>query len=291
MRSEVPAPDGQAIEQVASHGSNVGSTVSVLAGSTGSLRLGVRVFPLARWMARRHALVGAEVGVTASLADQLPVAPTVVIVVEPDVDVDTVVDELLPAAHGMLPPPGAGPLTLGLASPVPVRPGSAGALAMYNLHLDPLPEALVEAAAAGRRCGLTTAHDHTVLLLQRFVPATASAVVHAHPDRRRPVRIDGRWGLTEASSPADTFEVPADGTAVRERLAWKPTAHVTAHGGTGTVSLPVTWRYRYSLDRGTVRQLAALSRNAAVTARRPLSLDVALAATGPVVLRCRPAVD
>jgi hypothetical protein len=283
VQSEVRAPDERP------PGDGPGTRISVLAGGPGSLRLGARVFPLAHWMARRHALVGAEVGVTAGLLDRLPVPPTVVIVVEPDVDPDAVVDRLLPAAHGML--PSAGTLTLGIASPGPVRSGSAGALVMYNLHLDPLPEALVEAAAAGRRCGLTTVHGNTVLLLQRFVPAIASAVVHAHPDRGRPVRIDGRWGLTEASSPADTFEVPSDGTAAREQLAWKPTAHVPGHGGTGTVSLPVSWRYRYSLGRATVRQLAALSRDAAVTAGRPLSLDVALAATGPVVLRCRPAID
>ncbi|MCT2585787.1 hypothetical protein [Actinophytocola gossypii] len=282
MRSEMRVPD----ERLPGEGH--GARISVLAGAPGFPRLGASVFPLAHWMARRHALVGAEVGVTAGLLDRLPVPPTVVIVVEPDVDAGTVVDRLLPAAHGML--PSAGTLTLGIASPAPVRPGSAGALVMYNLHLDPLPEALVEAAAAGRRCGLTTVHGNTVLLLQRFVPVTASAVVHAHPDRRRPVRIDGRWGLTEASSPADTFEVPADGTAGRELLAWKPTAHVPARGGTGTVNLPHNRRHRYSLGRATVRQLAALSRDAAVTARRPLSLDIALAATGPVVLRCRPAV-
>jgi hypothetical protein len=276
-----------------SHGQDAehDSDVSVLA-STPSLRLGARVFPLKRWMARRHAVVGAEIGVTASLLDQLPVGRSVVIVVAPEVEADAVVDQLLPAAHGMLAPDeyGSGALTLGITSPEPVRSGTAGELAMYNLHLEALPEALVEGVAAGRRCGLTTVHGNCVLLLQRFVPATASAVVHAHPDRGRAVRVDGRWGLTEASSPSDTFEVPAGGGQIRERLAWKPTAHVVAHGGTHTVSLPASWRYRYSLGRGTVRQLATLSRNAAVTAGRPLSLDVAVAASGPVVLRCRPAV-
>jgi hypothetical protein len=293
VQSEVRAPDewphGQATQR--------GSDISVLAatpaervgGPTG-LRLGARVFPLSRWMARRHALVGAEVGVTASLLDQLPVAPTVVLVVAPEVEVGGMVEQLLGAAHGMLTShrPGSA-LTFGVATPGPVRAGSAAKLVMYNQHLEALPEALVEAVAAGRRCGLTTAHGNCVLLLQPFVPATATAVVHAHPDRRRAVRVDGRWGLTEARSPADTFEVPADGGTIRERLAWKPTAHVIAHGGTHTVSLPVAWRYRYSLGRATVRQLASLSRNAAVAAGRPLALDIALAATGPVVLRCRPA--
>jgi hypothetical protein len=103
------------------------------------------------------------------------------------------------------------------------------------------------------------------------------------------VRVEGRWGLTEASSPADTFEVPADGSAIVETVAWKPAAHVAAHGGTQSVSLPVSWRYRYSLGRATVRELASLSRGAAVTAGRALTLDVALGGPGPVVLRCRPA--
>jgi hypothetical protein len=268
---------------------DVGSDISVLAGRDGhgSLRLGARVFPLSRWMARRHAMVGAEVAVTATLLDQLPTSPAVVIVVAPGVAADTVVDQLLPAAHGMLATPGA--LTLGIASPDPVRSATAGTLAMYNQHLDALPEALVEAVAAGRRCGLVTAHGNCVLLLQPFVPATASAVVHASPDRRVPVRIDGRWGLTEATSPADTFEVPADGSTIRETLVCKPDAHVVAPGGTRSVSVPVSWRYRYSLGRATVRQLAALCRDAAVTAGRPLTLDIALAAQAPVVLRCRPA--
>ncbi|HEY0453997.1 hypothetical protein [Actinophytocola sp.] len=273
---------------------DAGTDISVLASALPdrdgpALRLGARVFPLRRWMARRHAVVGAEVAVTASLLDQLPTGPTVVIVVAPEVAADTVVDQLLPAAHGMLDGAPGGALTLGVASPEAVRTGkTAGKLAMYNQHLDALPEALVEAVVAGRRCGLVTAHGNCVLLLQHFVPATASAVVHVSPTRQRPVRIDGRWGLTEASSPADTFEVPADGTTISEKLAWKPTAHVVAHGGTHTVSLPVSWRYRYSLGRGTVRQLATLSRNAAAIAGRPLSLDVALGTQGPVVLRCRP---
>ncbi len=274
-----------------------GPDISVLAGipgeassGHGALRLGARVFPLRRWMARRIPMVGTEVAVTASLLDQLPSGPTVVIVVAPDVAADAVVDQLLPAAHGMLSRHGAdtGPLTVGIASPEPVRSATAGTLAMYNQHLDALPEALVESVAAGRRCGLVTAHGNCVLLLQRFVPATASAVVHASPSRAVPVHVDGRWGLTEASSPADTFEVPADGARIREQLAWKPNAHVVAHGGTHSVSLPESWRRRYSLGRGTVRRLAALARNAAVTAGRPLTLDVALGGHGPVVLRCRP---
>jgi hypothetical protein len=132
-----------------------------------------------------------------------------------------------------------------------------------------------------------TADGNCVLLLQRFVPAGASAVVHASPARRRPVRVDCRWGFTETSSPADTFEVPADGP-VTEKLAWKPTAHVVAPGGTRTVRLPVRWRDRYSLGLETVRRLATLSRDAAVATGRPLSLDIAMGPRGPVVLRCRP---
>jgi hypothetical protein len=275
---------------------DTGSDISVLAGAgtgrhgRGELRLGARVFPLRRWMARRHAVVGAEVAVTARLLDQLPVSPTVVIVVAPDVAVSTVVDELVPAAHGMLPACESepGPLTLGIASPEPVRAGTAGRLAMYNQHLDALPEAIVECVAAARRCGLVTAHANAVLLLAPFVPVSASAVVTASPVRGVPVRVDGRWGLTEASSPADTFEVGDDGATVREALAWKPHANVVAHGGTRSVSLPPGWRCRSSLDRATVRRIATLSRNAAVTAGRPLALDVGLGRRAPVVLRCRP---
>jgi len=158
---------------------------------------------------------------------------------------------------------------------------------MYNQHVDALPEALVEAIAAARRCGLVTPTGNCVLLLQRFVPPTASAVVHVSPDRAVPVLIDGRWGLTEDRSAADTFEVPADGT-VRQSLAWKPTASLAAGGGTHTVPLPTSWRNRYSINRGTVRQLAAMSRDAAVSVGRSLSLDIALEGRGPVVLRCRP---
>lgn len=271
---------------------DTGSDISVLAGAAGrhgrgELRLGARVFPLRRWMARRHAVVGAEVAVTARLLDQLPVSPTVVIVVAPGVAVGGVINELLAAAHGML-DRAPGPLTLGIASPEPVRAGTAGRLAMYNLHLDALPEAVVESVAAGRRCGLVTVHGNCVLLLQAFVPVSASAVVAASPARGVPVRVDGRWGLTEASSPADTFEISDDGSTLREALAWKPRANVVAHGGTRSVSLPESWRGRCSLDHATVRRLATLSRNAAVTAGRPLTLDVALGRRAPVVLRCRP---
>lgn len=293
MQSEMRAEDRPTLPAA-----ETGTDITVLAGGTGTstgaggLRLGARVFPLRGWMARRHAMVGAEVAVTAALRDQLPAGPTVVIVVAPDADAGAVVDRLLPAAHGMLAHDGA--LTIGIASPEPVRrkanaaADTAGRLAMYNQHLDALPEALVEGVAVARRCGLVTAHGNCVLLLQPFVPATASAVVLASPDHREPVRVDGRWGLTEASSPADTFEVPADGTAIRETLAWKPNASVVAPGGTRSVSLPVSWRYRYSLGRATVLRLAALSREAAIAAGRTITLDVALGARGPVVLRCRP---
>ncbi|OLF05897.1 hypothetical protein BLA60_34525 [Actinophytocola xinjiangensis] len=287
MQSEVRAPDERPYGQVPEYDSNI----SVLAGGGAALRLGARVLPLRRWMSMRHSLVGAEIGVTASLLDQLPVRPAAVIVVAPEVDAAAVVDRLLSAAYGMLgSDTETDALTLGITSPEAVRSGTAGGLAMYNLHRESLPEALVEAVTAGRRCGLTTVRGNCVLLLQRFVPASASAVVHARPERDRPVRVDGRWGLTEASSPSDVFEVPPDGGAISERLAWKPTAHVVAHGGTHTVNLPAGLRYRYSLGRATVRQLAGLSRDAALTAGRPLSLDIAVTRTGPVVLRCRPAV-
>ncbi|GAB3433789.1 hypothetical protein [Actinophytocola sediminis] len=288
MQSEVRAPDERPYGQIAEHDSDV----SVLSGGGSSLRLGVRVSRLRRWMSRRHAMVGAEIGVTASLLDQLPIRPAVVLVVEPEVEIADVVDRLLTAALGMLdqPEPESATLTLGITSPEPVRSGTAGDLALYNMHRDTMPEALVEAVTAARRCGLTTVLGNCVLLLQRFVPTAASAVVHVHHDRRRSVRVDGRWGLTEMSSPADIFEVPPGGGPIRERLAWKPTAHVMAHGGTHTVTLPASLRYRYALGRTTVRQLAGMSRDAATTAGRPLALDVAMSAHGPVVLRCRPSV-
>lgn len=288
MQSQLRATQGRPDEP----GPDQGSDISVLAAGqddeTG-MRLGARVFPLQRWMSRRVGVVGTEVAVTAALADLLPTSQTIVVVVAPDVEMASVVEPTLLAVAGMLDlHPSDTPVTVGVASPAPVRPGSAGSLSMYNQHLDALPEALVEAVAAGRRCGLVTTQGNTVLLLQRFVTATASAVVHVSPDRSVPVRIDGRWGFTEARSAADTFEVPADGETVREKLAWKPTAHLVACGGTHTVSLPVSWHYRYSIGRGTVRQLAAMSRNASVVAGQPLSLDIALGAGGPAVLRCRP---
>jgi len=294
VQSETRATEGRPNDPRAGTEPDGDPDIFVLSGArdwTGGsvLRLGARVFPLRHWMARGHATVGAEVAVTASLLGRLPSGPTAVIVVAPDVPVFSVVDQVLPAAHGLLTERRAptGSLTLGVASPRPVRSGTAGRLAMYNQHLETLPEALVECVAAARRCGLVTAHGNCVLLLQHFVPTTASAVVHASPDRRRPVRVDCRWGLTEMSSPADTFEVPVDG-AIVETLACKPTAHVVAPGGTHTVRLPAGWRNRYSLGQETVRRLAALSREAAVTAGRTLSLDVAMGAHGPVVLRCRP---
>ncbi len=269
------------------------SEVAVLAAPAApqaGMRLGARIFPLKRWMARHRALVGAEVAITATLLDQLPTSPAIVVVVAPGITPQSVVDQLRPAVRGMLDLDGRDDraVTVGVACPAPVTPGSAGGLSMYNQHVDALPEALVEAIAAGRRCGLTTPTGNCVLLLQRFVPPTASAVVHVSPDHTVPVRIDGRWGLTEARSAADTFEVPADGTTVRQTLAWKPTANLSARGGTHTVTLPTSWRNRYSINRGTVRQLAAMSRNAAVTVGHSLSLDIALEGRGPVVLRCRP---
>lgn len=286
--SEVPAgrPGGDPPE--------LDSEVTVLAASAAAqagMRLGARIFPLKRWMSRRRGIVGAEVAVTASLLDQLPTSPTIVVVVSPGVAPPSVVDQLWPAVRGMLDLDGRDDraITVGVACPAPVTPGSAGGLSMYNQHVDALPEALVEAIAAGRRCGLTTPSGNCVLLLQRFVPPTASGVVHVSPDRRVPVEIDGRWGLTEDKSAADTFVVPSDGT-VRQSLAWKPTASLSAAGGTHTVPLPTSWRNRYSINRSTVRQLAAMSRNAAVAVGHSLSLDVALEARGPVVLRCRPSL-
>lgn len=284
--SEVPAgrPGGDPPE--------LDSEVTVLAAPAmahAGMRLGARIFPLKRWMAQRRAVVGAEVAVTASLLDQLPTSPSIVAVVARGIAPESIVDQLWPAVRGMLGLDGREDrsVTVGVACPAPVTPGSAGGLSMYNQHVDALPEALVEAIAAGRRCGLTTPNGNCVLLLRRFVPATASGVVHVSPDRAVPVLIDGRWGLTEDRSAADTFEVLANGT-VRQSLAWKPTASLSAAGGTHTVPLPTSWRNRYSLNRSTVRQLAAMSRDAAVTVGHSLSLDITLEGRGPVVLRCRP---
>jgi hypothetical protein len=259
--------------------------VTVLAARGDRLQAGARLFPLTRALARQRAVVGAEVAVTASLLDQLPLARSAVVVVPPDMSPESCVDSLL-AASGMV----GRALTVTVTRPSPARHGPGGALSMYNQHADALPEAFVEAVAGGRRCGLVTPNGSTVLLLQEFVPAIASAVVLASPDRTAPVHIDGRWGLTEQRSAADTFEVPADGTTVHGTLALKPTASLAAAGGTHTVTMPDAWQRRYSLDRDTIRQLAALSRDAAVTAGVALSLDIVLGPKGPVVLRCRPSV-
>jgi hypothetical protein len=230
--------------------------------------------------------VGAEVAVTASLLDQLPLIRSVVVVVPPDIDASSCVDSLLPAATALL---GHDALTVMVTCPSPVPHGPGGLLSMYNQHTDALPEAFLEAVAGARRCGLVTPGGNTVLLLQEFMPAFASAVVRASHDRTVPVRLDGRWGLAEQrSAAADRFEVPADGVTVHEKLAWKPTASLAAAGGTETVAMPDGWQHRHSLGRDTIRQLAALSRDAAVTAGAALSLDIVLGGRGPVVLRCRP---
>lgn len=288
MQSELGIPTGRP----GGEPPELGSEVTVLAASAvarAGMRVGARIYPLTRWLARRRPVVGAEVAVTASLLGQLPLSPAIVVVVAPRVTPESLVDQLLPAVRGMLGLDGRDDraVTVGVACPDPVAPGSAGGLSMFNQHVDALSEALVEAIAAGPRCGLTTSTGTCVLLLRRFVPATASAVVHASPDRTVPVRIAGRWGLTEDRSAADTFEVPADGTVV-QTLAWKPTASLSAGGGTHTVPVPAHRRNRYSIDSGTVRQLATMSRNAAVAVGHSLSLDVALEDRGPVVLRCRP---
>lgn len=267
--------------------------VAVLAaGVDRGQRTRIRLHPLGRWMARQRGRVGTEVAVSALLADRLPLAPSVVVIVPPAVAEPAAMTHVAPAAATML---GRNrPLTVAVACPEPDRSVLAGRLSMFNLHADALPEALVEAVAAGRRCGLTTLAGNTVLLLQRFVPAIASAVVYAGPDPTAPVRINGRWGLTEHHSPADTFTVPADGETVHETVARKPAASLACSGGTHTVAIPEGWQGRRSLRRDTVRGLAALSREAAVVARSELALDVVLgpgAVFGPgtpVVLRCRP---
>jgi hypothetical protein len=242
------------------------------------LRAGVRIVPLTRSLARRPSVVGAEVAVTAGLVDRLPLARSVVVVVPPEI----------PASSCVVPPaatlPGA-VLTVTVTRPSPSRHGPGGTLSMYNQHADALPEAFVEAVAAARRCGLVTPVGNVVLLLQEFVPAVASAVVRATADT---VRIEGRWGLPEHRSPADTFDVPADGVTVHETLASKPTASLAAAGGTHTVAVPDKWQRRFSLGRETIRRLAALSREAAVAAGMALSLDIVLGDRGPVVLSCRP---
>lgn len=295
MRAGMRRPGGGPSGSVA----DPGATISVLAGAgqgTPGLRLGARLYPLRSWMARRHGVVGAEVALTARLLGHLPTVPAVVVVVAPGVAASAVAGPLLPVVRRMLAPHGEThgdihgdiphAVTVGVASPGPVRSATAGSLTMYNVHLDALPEALVEAIAAARRCGLVTGLGNVVLLAQTFVPAAASAVVLASPDRRVPVRIDGRWGLTETTSPADSFEVAADGR-IAATLASKPDAQVAARGGTRTVRVPASRCDSYSLDRATVRRLATVARAAAVAAGRPLVLDVVLRECEPVVLRCR----
>jgi hypothetical protein len=240
------------------------------------LRTGVRIVPLTRSLARRPAVVGAEVAVTASLADRLPLARSVVVVVPPE----------MPASSCVLPPvalPGAA-VTVTVTRPTPAPHGPGGTLSMYNQHAEALPEAFVEAVAAARRCGLVTPVGNVVLLLQEFVPTTVSAVVRATEDA---VRIEGRWGLAEQRSAADTFEVPANGP-VSETLARKPTASLAAAGGTHTVAMPDEWQRRSSLGPDVIHRLATLSRDAALTAGMPLSLDIVLGNREPLVLRCRP---
>jgi hypothetical protein len=256
--------------------------IIVLAADRGALRPGARLFPLGHWMARHPGVFGDEVVVTARLRDHLPGTPSVVVVVAPGAAPESFVDVPLPGLPGML--GAAGPMTVSVTCPMRTDHEAASVLSMYNQHADALPEALVEAVAAARRCGLLTHTGNVVLLLQQFVPAVASAVVHASPARDTPVRIDGRRGLTERLSEADTFEV--DGTTVSETLAWKPTASLAATGGTNTVAMPDGWQRSISQD--TVRELAAMAKEAAIAAGTRLTLDVVLGKRGPVVLRCRP---
>lgn len=269
----------------------VGSDIAVLAGRDDehptALRAGAMVLPLDRRVARRSAVVGLEVAITASLVELLPAPPTAVVVVPSEVDFSSVVEQVRRVACGLL-ELDDGMLTVGVACPEPVSPGTAGDLCLYNVDVEALTEALVESVATAQRGNLTTLHGNHVLLVQRFAPPKASAVVYACPNRKLPVRISGRWGLTEGSMPADMFEVAADGRGVREQLAWKPTANMSAHGGTHTVDLSVRCRYQSSLSRDSVLRLAAQARNAAVAVGHPLCLDVAMYSDAPVVLRCRP---
>jgi hypothetical protein len=234
-------------------------------------------------------MVGLEVAITASLVDLLPTPPTAVVVIPSEVDFSTVVEQVRVVARGLLDADDE-MLTVGVACPWPVEPGTAGDLCLYNVHVEALTEALVESAATAAREDLATLHGNYVLLVQRFAPPKASAVVYAHPNRRLPVRISGRWGLTEGSMPADLFEVTPDGRGVRETLAWKPTANVSAHGGTHTVDLSMRCRYQSSLSRSSVLRLASLARGAGDAVGHPLSLDVAMYEDGPIVLRCRPSL-
>lgn len=265
------------------------------------LRAGVTVFPLDERVARRSGTVGAELALTARLLDLLPTNPTAVVVIAADVTVEPLTGALIRLASSVLKmstEDGAGPFTIGVASPGLVPHGTAGHLSMYNLHLDTMPEALVDSVAAARRCGVVTPHGSCVLIVQRFRPAEASAVVYASPAPGQPVHVTGRWGLTEtndADLPSDDFEVhldaPANRNAVRETLRWKPTASLTADGGTETVRLPPCCGYQNSLSHGTVLRLAGMAKAAAVAAGQPLSLDIAVRGNDPVVLRCRPSLE
>ena len=265
-----------------------GSSVAVLARGAGGVRPGATVLPLDRRVAHRSGAVGLEVAVTASLTGLLPTPPTAVVVVPSEVDLAGVVDEVRFVACAMLELDSDPLLTVGLACPTPVAPGTAGELCLYNLHPDALTEALLESLATARRANLVTLQGNCVLLVQKFAPAKASAVVYASPDRARPVRISGRWGLTEANLAADEFEVAADGRILQESLALKPTANMTAHGGTHTVDLSEHCRVQRSLSQDSVLRLASLARNAADAVGQPLCIDVGIYDEHPVALRCRP---
>jgi hypothetical protein len=271
----------------------VGSGIAVLAGRDDecptALRTGAMVLPLDRRVARRSAVVGLEVAITASLVDLLPAPPSAVVVIPSEVDFSSVAEQVRGVACSLLDADDE-MLTVGVACPGSVEAGTAGDLCLYNVPAEALTEALVESVATAERGDLTTLHGNYVLLVQRFAPPKASAVVYAQPNRRLPVRISGRWGLTEGSMPADVFEVAPDGRGVRERLALKPTANVTAHGGTHTVDLSTRCRYQSSLSRASVLRLASLARGAAVAVGHPLSLDVAMYDESPIVLRCRPSL-
>jgi hypothetical protein len=112
------------------------------------------VMPLDRRLAARGGTLGAELALTASLLDVLPVGPAVVIAVHSEVAVAPLAgrSSTSPAACSDLT---GSALTLGVANPDPVPSGASG-MSLFNLAVDAVPEALVECVAVGRRYGLTT---------------------------------------------------------------------------------------------------------------------------------------
>ena len=146
-----------------------------------------------------------------------------------------------------------------------------------------------------RASGLPEMPERAAVIVQRQVPADASAVVFsANPitGSRDEVVVNASWGLGESivggTVTPDAYLIARDDLAVRRRVAVKERMTVPVNGGTREVAVPSRVARMPALDDADARIAAELALALELEMGWPVDLELAWASADLFLLQCRP---